>query len=582
MNRYATEQDVILFEPFLSPNGLKITPGIDYIFDTWTDSKNIATKRIWLTRVEEQLKELVNGSTIWFVASALEDFQAVILSNEYGPSGDIWPQAKEVHFRIIPDAQLKMKRGTQSYASNPFKIHGVMFPKWHFKSVQFPVWDINKPFQRDALPIHIDSDTFFVDNGHAFWLSLPPGGKAEIDGVSAGGGSFTKARFLADKYHGTGAFKITDSYGHDTESETDYWGATTTPPYMAIKGLEVDRLLSVRAGTDGHQVQHLQGSAIGQIYIFNASFRYPKAFQRYQDVGAQLSVDCGINHIKTIFIDGFGSNGLSLYSSAPYTAPDGKPSFVRNPGDGLTIDKAYLYGGHLGVYVHNSASQGIVWTIKELWLGGMTDEYSETTGEVKVDYYLNHAGTDKVIIEKLYHDGSRPRLAKDNSKFQVNEIINLGENFPRPKYKYTHYKFTNWSETIADYHPAINGTRLKCKAGNYYTDRENGFPAVFLKCKKDHIATSTRPKFDTENFEIITWDQKGIPSDDERWSSTDVQRPYPGDNFTHEHDSPLKDFFWMVAKPKVELIDYSFIQNNELFLITKEGKKYKTGTVTEG
>ena len=574
MNRYATEQDVILFEPFLSPNGKKIVPEINYILDSHNDPKGIATKRILITKAEEVFSKLVDGSVIWLVASALKDFESIVISNEYGPSGRYWPWPN-ITFAIIPDAQLQMKRGPQSHATNPFKIHGVKFPKIQFKSVQFPQWDINTPFQIDALPFHVSSDGYYDGSGHGFWLIVPDGGKAEVDGVNGGGGSFTFHRAQAEKVHGYTGAEFNDSYGHDTDSEPFYIGMSVGYPYAALKGWNRDRNLSVRAGTDGDQMGHLQGCEIGQIYIHNAATKRFNNFQRWQDCGEQINVDCGKNHIKTLFVDGFGSNGLSLLGSAPYTAPNGQPSFKIEPGDGLTIDKCYLYDGHLGIYLNATASQGLTWIIKELWIGGMHDEWATTTGEGKVDYYLNHAGTDKVIIEKLYHDGSRPRLAKDPSKFQVNEVILL-ENFPRPKYKYQHQQFINWSETVSDYHPNANGTRIKYKAGNYYTDRENGLPTVFLKCMKDHIANTIRPKYDPENFEIITYDEKGIPSDDPKWSETDKQRPYPGDNFTHEHDSPLKDFFWMTAPPKTETINWglSYIQQTNLFLTTTEGNKY--------
>ncbi len=305
--------------------------------------------------------------------------------------------------------------------------------------------------------------------------------------------------------------------------------------------------------------------------------------RNWQDGGSQFVVDCGKNHLDSLFIDGFGSNAIAFLGAIPYTAPDGKPNFVREAGDEFVIDKAYIYDGHLALYVNKSASQGIVWRIKELYVGGMTDTYATITGAPKVNYYLEHAGTDKVIIEKLFHDGSRPNISKDPSKIEV-QSVELLENFPRPIYKYNHYKFLNWSQTVADYHPIANGTRMKYTAGQYIMDREQSALTLFMKCLKDHTAHTIRPKADPEYFITLTWDKNGVCSDAEGWDSESEQCIYPGDNFTHVASSPLKDYFWLTegqtpVETEVEVTRLT-IKNEVMFAYTADNK-YQVGPVTK-
>jgi hypothetical protein len=577
MNRYATQQDADTFNPLLAINGRKITPGLDYIFDGPT--KFDATKRIWVTKAADYFSNLRDGSCVWFLASALIKFQAVILTNESATVSKLkWPQLDTLYFGIIPDAQLNMVRGPQSYVNIPFKVNGVKNPRFLFRSAQFPMWSEDEPFQRDLAPIHIDSDTYFDFSGHAYWLVSPDGGDIQADGIAGGGGTFTLLRALADNQHGYCAGKIENVYAHDADGEPAYICTTDAGYYTALKDFKINNFLAVRNGSE-FQIQHMQGGVdIGKVYIHNANFNYPKHHRNWQDAATQFVVDCGKNHIQSLFISDFGSNGIVFHGAAPYTGPDGKPNFTLQPGDELVIDRAYVYGGHLALYVNKAASYGVTWRIKELYIGGMHDEYATITGSAKVDYYLEHAGTDKVIIEKLIHDGSRARLAKDPAKFQV-QSIELISQFPRPKYKWNHKKWMNWSEFVADYHPAVNGKRMVFSAGQYITDREHGFPAVFTKVRKDHISTPIRPKNDSENFEVITWDKKGIASDEPGHNPSDAQRPHPGDNFTHAIDSPMKDYFWITEKPKVEEVLKHEIVNNEMFAITAV-KKYKVGNVT--
>lgn len=564
MNHYTTQEDVIKYAQY----GVVVNPDkFDYIFDAPTDIRYPG--RIWLTQVEKQLADLVDGSKLWFVASALQDFQAIIIHNESGPSGDIWPHVKNIKVGIIPDAQLKMQRGALSYAAVPFKISGVGV------SVEFghdQIWRNDSPFQRDTFRIYLSSERFYNFTGHAFWLVSPDGQELNADGIAGGEGSFTLLRALANPQHGYVSGTIQNVYAHTMDGEPAYIGATASGYYTALKHLNFDKYLCVRPGSE-FQLQHFQGTNSGQVYIHNANFNYPKHHRNWQDAATQFSVDCGKNYFNSIFIDGFGSNGLTFYGAAPYIAPDGNPNFTPQAGDEFVIKKAYVYDGHLAMYVNAAASRGVTWRIEELYVGGMTDEYANTTGNRKVNYYLEHAGTDTFIIDKLYHDGSRPLIAKDMSKFQIGEIILL-EDFPRPKYKYIHYKFTNWSETVGDYHPILNGTKLFCKKDSYYVDREHGFETFYFKCLQDHLAHVIRPKDDTDFFQKIVWDDKGVPSDSPEWNPVSQPRDYPGDNFTHLHDSPLKDFFWITEPEPVEPIEgilAQYIKDNELYSVTEKG-----------
>jgi hypothetical protein len=552
MNRYATDADRFQFESLLAPNEWEVQLD-DYIFDTFTASS--ATKRIMLTRVETELSKLKDGATVWLHASLLRDFECIILSNETNQRP--W-HIENINFRPIPDAQLRLKRGAQSYSEIMVKVHGLKFPKLQFAPVQFPGYK-NMPedavFVEDYFGLLLDSSGYYNDKGHSLYVTTPDGGSYDIEGIAGGRGAFTLYRLQEGKVAGTAKGNLYNCHGTDTNSEIVYSGNTSAPPVHRYQGTTSDKVLAVRSGTDPFQWQHFIGDVhFKRLYAHNASTWFANSFQRWQDSGGQFVVDRGNNLVESYFVDGFGSNGLSLLSAGP-TPDNAGPTL----GDTMTFDKVYIYDGHRGIYVNNSASFGLTWRIKELYVGGMNDNYANITGEPKINYYLEHAGTDKFIIDKLYHDGSRPNIAKDLSKFQIGEVILLTD-FPRPKYKFSHKKFTNWTEFVADFHPIANGTRMTYKAGQYVTDEfhpegaESGVAITFCKCKKDHTSTSLRPIEDVENFEILTWDSKGVASDEAGWNPALQQRPYPPDNFTHKFDSPLKDFFWLTEKevPQVD------------------------------
>lgn len=545
MNRYATQDDVNQFASLLSPNGWEMKVD-DYIFDTFTASSN--PKRIMLTKAETELANLKDGATVWLHASALKDFECIILTNE--TNGRPWP-IENVNFRPIPDAQLKLKRGPQSYSELIFKVHGVKFPRIQFDSVQYPGYNAlpgGAVFVRDYFGMLIDSNGYYNDKGHSLYVTTPNGGSYDISGIAGGGGAFTMFRLQEGKSGGTAKGKLYNCHAFDTNSEGYYCGNTSSPPVFRYQGTEVDKVIAVRAGTDPHQWQHFIGDVrFKRLYAVNSGTWYVAPFQRWQDSGGQIVSDRGHNLIESYFVDGFASNGLSLLGAEP--TPDNSGPVA---GDETVFNKVYIYDGHRAIYVNNSSSYGNTWRIKELWIGGMSDEYANITGEPKLSYYLEHAGTDKFIIEKLYHDGSRPNIAKDINKFQIGEIVLLND-FPRPKYKFKQRKFINWFEYVANFHPCPDNTKMVYRAGQYVTDElhpegaENGLPIAFCKCIKDHTATPMRPSEDTTNFVILSWDVNGVASDEEGWDSEATQRPYPPDNYTHTADSPLKDFFWLTA-----------------------------------
>lgn len=549
MNRYATDADRFLYESLLIPNEWEIQIN-DYIFDTYTASS--ANKRIMKTKVETELSNLPDGGTIWLLASALRDFECIILSNE--TNGRPW-HIENANIRIIPDSQLRLKRGPQSYSEIMFKVHGLKFPKLQFAPVQFPGYK-NMPtdavYVRDYFGLLLDSNGYYNDKGHSLYVTTPDGGAYDIEGIAGGSGAFTFLRLREAKAEGTGiGDRLYNCHGYDTNSEVVYSGNTSAPPVHRYQNTDVDQIIAVRAGTDPHQWQHFAGGVhIKKLYSHNSGTWFIAPFQRYQDSGGQIVVDRGNNLIESYFVDGFGSNGLSLLSAGP--TPD---NAGPQPGDEMVFNKVYIYDGHRAIYVNNSSSFGMTWRIKELWVGGMTDEYATITGEPEINHYLEHAGSDTFIIEKLYHDGSRVNISNNPAKFQIGEVILLeGENFPRPKYKFSHKKFTNWFEFVADFHPCPNGTRTTWRAGQYVTDElhpegaERGEDIAFLKVKTNHTSTSTRPRYDSVNFEVLTWDANGVASDEDGWDANLQQRPYPPDNFTHKFDSPLKDFFWLTEE----------------------------------
>jgi hypothetical protein len=570
MNRYITDADKFEFEKFLAPNELEPKLGIDYVFDSPAHGSTTIPPpdgRIWLTQIEKQLPKLQDGSTIWFHASKLQNYQCIILTNETLQRP--WPW-KNISFRPIPDAQLYMKHGPLSYGGTLFKISGILNPTFKFDSKQFGGFDNvpeNLVYTQDNFGLVLDTDSQFLDKGHALVIHGLDGGYHNLSGFAGGGGNFTLLRHYS-KINGNILGEIDNVFGYRTGSEPFYIGNTDEPPFAGFKDWKVGRVLVDGSGTESWQRQHSRGnSKTSKIYIVNADTKVYNNFQNWQNGAVQEAVDEGVHEVDHLFIDGFGAVGITLHTGAPYTMPDG--SIIQpNPGDRFVINNAYIYGGHNPLYVHNSCSRGITWEIKNLWVGGMNDDFANTTDSPKNDFYLNHAGTDRVIIGKLIHDGSRPKITNNNSKFQIGDIIENKTNFPRPKYKYPNYKWIDYSEFIADYYPNPNGERRTYKKDQYVMDREVGTPTVFLKTLQDNISTSVRPKNNPALFQVITWDSNGYPSDDARWNSGLPQRSYPPVNFAHTYDSPLKDFFFnapaIPVDPKDELIEELQAQNDLL------------------
>lgn len=540
MNRYITDADKFEFEKFLAPNELEPKLGIDYVLDGPSNASEPG--RIWLTQVENQLSKLQDGSTIWFHASKLKDYQCIILTNETLKRP--WPW-KNISFRPIPDAQLTMKRGPLSYGGTMIKISGVLNPTFKFDTKQFGGFD-NVPedlvYTQDNFGLILDTDTYFQDSGHAFVVHGLDGGYTNLSGFAGGGGNFTLLRKYT-KIDGNVSLEIDNVYAWRTGSENFYLGNTDSAPYAGFKNCKVGRVQMDGSGTESWQRQHSRGnSKTSKLYIVNADTKLYNNFQNFQNGAVQESVDEGVHEIDYLFIDGFGAQGITFHGGAPYTMPDG--SIIQpKPGDKFVINNAYIYGGHSAMYVHNSCSKGMSWHIKNLWVGGMNDEFANTTGSPKVDFYLEHAGTDQFTIEKLIHDGSRPKIAKNLAKFEIGEVV-LQSDFPRPKYKFPNYQWIDYSEFVANYYPNPDGTRRTYKKGQYIMDREIGFPTVFLKTLQDNTASAIRPKNNPELFLVITWDSNGYPSDHELWNKDLPQRSYPPGNFTHLPDSPLKDFFF--------------------------------------
>jgi hypothetical protein len=557
MNRWITDADKFEFEKYLAPNELEPVIGTDYIFDSPDNGGDAPPDgRIWLTQVEKQLSNLQDNSTIWFHASKLKDYQCIILTNDTLKRP--WPW-KNISFRPVPDAQMYMKYGPLSYGGTMVKISGVLNPTFKFDTKQFGGFDYvpeGLVYPQDNFGLVLDTDSQFLDKGHAFVVHGLDGGYTNLSGFAGGGGNFTLLRKYV-KIDGNVSGEIDNVYAWRTGSENFYLGNTDAPPFAGFKDWKVGRIQMDGSGTESWQRQHSRGnSTTKKLYIVNADTKVYNNFQNFQNGAVQESVDEGIHEVENLFIDGFGAQGITFHSGAPYTMPDG--SIIQpKPGDTFRINNAYIYGGHNAIYVHNSCSRGITWEVKNLWVGGMNDEFATTTGSQKVDFYLDHAGTDKFIIGKLIHDGSRPKIAKNLAKFQIGEVV-LQSDFPRPKYKLPNYQWIDWSEFVADYYPIINGTRRAYKAGQYVMDREVGTPTVFLKCLQDHVSTSVRPKNNPEYFHVITWDSNGYPSDDARWNGELPQRSYPPGNFAHTYDSPLKDFYFTTpaipVDPKDEII----------------------------
>lgn len=532
MNRFVTTTDISVFEKFLTPNNWVMKIG-DYIFDTF----NVSTspKRIMITDVSNKLSALQEGATIWFDSEKLNGFECIQLTNETLKKD--W-HIQNVKFRPIPNAQLNLKRGVSSYATIIFKINGLKFPDIKFDSIQYPGFyglTRNDVFSRDKFGLVIDSDGYFQENGFALHINTPDGGHQKISGIAGGGGSFAFLRRQSENNNKTVTGELTNCFGYGTCSETEYDGYTSGWPWNGLKNWVVKDCYYSRSGTESFQIQHLRGGADLKMFAFNSDVRWISAFQKWQDSSIQISVDNGVNKVQSVFVDGFGSNGVVFYQG-DYTQTTGSV-LPPSASDELIIDKAYIYGGHLAVYGNNSCNKGMTWRIKELYVGGMNDEYATVTGNKPVTYYIQQDGTDKIIVENLYHDGSRPNLVKD-TKIQVLKSILLTD-FPRPKYKFSNYKFLTWAPAVANYHPIIDKA-LKIKAGTYWIDDEEGTSRTWLKAIKDHVATAIRPKNDSINFVKLTWDSKGKCSDEIGFDFTQTQRTYPPDNFTQTFDSPLK------------------------------------------
>ena len=374
------------------------------------------------------------------------------------------------------------------------------------------------------------SSTGVYQGYHAYSISVLDGGSMYFEGMEGEHG-FSVLRAQGGDYDWTVSLTLTNFFFHDSSSETIYLGATHGPPLAKLKDLKITNGIIACAGSEGLQVQHLIGNSdISNITLFGSSAGYINQFQPFQDTGSQLSVDAGNGVVKNIIIDGWGSNAINFFGSA-YTSTE------KN----FTLKNILINNGRgPAMYFHPSLKNGMKWNIENISIRKPTKEYFINTKIAPTNFLISaNNGTDTINIKNIKYDGLI-------TLFQNITRIKVGENFKTEmtNVEYVNSGFYEIPNKIKFYERyygkyLISGTDLKpvdYKAGDILQDRETGFYQVWCKVLTDFTANEVRPK-NRPDCIILTWDSKGVRSDQITWSGSSPQKPYPPFDCRVQHEN---------------------------------------------
>jgi hypothetical protein len=258
--------------------------------------------------------------------------------------------------------------------------------------------------------------------------------------------------------------RVHDTYVHDVDGESVYFGWTGSPPSNLFPRLQVYNNRFIRAGNEALQVQDLgDGTEIHHnVMAYAALHLRDNGLGRYQDGNAQVLVREGkiaIHH--NVFVGG-AALLLSVFS-APETGDGPRTVTLR--------DNYFADTLNLGGYLNGTATADSTFTFERNFFRGLSFAYTELDPAAKdpgVIFGRNGSFNGSVLFTANTWEGSRkafagidgtsgtsgPVTAKDNINGPVTPIAFVGStNVMSDPTK----RLEAWAAkaTVADGDPAI-------------------------------------------------------------------------------------------------------------------------------
>lgn len=510
MNRIATNEDVSLY-------GNYIKPGVDYIFEAPNKTYTDGSKGIVHYFINDSIPELTGEPTFWFNGDKLGFLREIKLQHTVQ---ELPWRVPKVRFKNIPGTEVQAM-GFSCKGLNHFELNG---EDERFVGVRH--WPATRKFLTGGFGFHMIAS---LTGGHGYHIEVQDGGTISMEGFESQHG-FSGLRFM-DNNDGRLVSKLTinNFYIHDTcEGEPMYIGSTKAAPIPRFENVSISNGIIARAAAEAIQLQNMAGSNIRNVTVYAGQTNWLNAFQNYQSTCIQFVANGGLNKISKVLIDGFGSGGLMPFSCAP---SDYRPQEVNEV---LVEDVLFFNGRATGTYFNKSCINGITWRFKNLMYCGFNGSWYQNTGNPEVSaLFRTGGGTDKIIVEKLVHDGSKPTLFDNPKNYEVGEVVQAEIEVPVYRNSGFHEssdKIMQWSPVYAPYFSGVDGTPVQWKKGDIAIDID----AIkghyrFYKCLADHQADATRPS-DHALFKHLTWDENGVRNDRAGWNENSAQSMFPPDD----------------------------------------------------
>jgi hypothetical protein len=519
-NRIASLQDQEYYGPYIEPG--------DLIIDTPTRLRKGKPDVIYYF-MAKQWPALREGGTIWLDGDKLGAVNEIKFCNTSQPLTP-WH---------IESARVKNIPHTKVMATS-FVCQGLKHVEVNGESPRFPglaSWPASRKFLTGSFGFHVTSNLL---GGHGYTINVRDGGTIKLNGFEAQHG-FSGVRMNGGNYDITVAsIEISNFYIHDTgNGEGYYLGATHKPPLAKLQNLSIHDGIIARTAAEALQLQHLVGGAdIHHITIFAADVRWMNEFMSGQDTGIQWSVDAGENELHDVIVDGFGSTGLMPFGSDE--KPVGGASKVRNV--------LFNDGRDTGIYLHKSATHGVHWIFDSIYFRSLTATYYQQTGRKERNFYVSRKyGTDRVTFQNLFHDGTKAEIFEDTSGIEVGKIIR--KKLPAPAYQHTGFhepanRIKQWHPFYAPYFPVSRRDSIKVQVPTQWDAGDIAIETLgayeFYKCIKTHVADNKKRPGSNPYFVRLTWDNQGLRSDQQGWSSASPQNAFPPDDLRLQKDNYWK------------------------------------------